>query len=49
MSKNLNHLIINIDDIVRPTQVEADLNILEENFKNKKTCKTSNGHAYTKS
>ncbi len=32
MNKNLNHHIISVDDIVRPTQVEVDLNILKENF-----------------
>ncbi len=32
MSKNLNHPIISVDDLVRPTQVEVDLNILKENF-----------------
>jgi alanine racemase len=32
MSKNLNHPIISVDDIVRPTQVEVDLKILRENF-----------------
>jgi alanine racemase len=32
MSKNLNHPIISVDEVVRPTRVEVDLKILEENF-----------------
>ena len=32
MSKNLNHPIISVYDIVRPTKVEVDLKIIKENF-----------------
>ena len=32
MKKHLNHPVISIDEVVRPTRVEVDLKILEENF-----------------
>jgi len=37
MNKNVNHPIISIDEVVRPTLVEVDLKILEENFLKIKT------------
>ncbi len=32
MKKHINHPVISIDEIVRPTRVEVDLKILAENF-----------------
>lgn len=37
MKKHLNHPVISVDEIVRPTRVEVDLKILAENFKAIKT------------
>ncbi|MBT8383799.1 MAG: alanine racemase [Ignavibacteria bacterium] len=37
MNKPINHPIISIDEIVRPTRVEVDLKILRDNFKKIKT------------
>lgn len=36
MSKTINHPVISIEEVVRPTLVEVDLNILKENFNNVK-------------
>jgi alanine racemase len=33
MKKHVNHPVISIDEVVRPTRVEVDLKILEENFR----------------
>ena len=33
MKKHLNHPVISVDEIVRPTRVEVDLKVLSENFK----------------
>jgi alanine racemase len=37
MKKHINHPVISVDEIVRPTRVEVDLKILAENFKKIKT------------